>query len=89
MCGYTEPEGAREHCGVLPVGFYEGKKLKFAERVGTGFSEKLLGTLFSELNKIRIESYPLYNLPAADRSRWDQGLTAAEMKRCHWVQPAH
>ena len=21
------------------------------------------------------------------RSRWDQGLTAAEMKRCHWVNP--
>jgi hypothetical protein len=20
--------------------------------------------------------------------RWDQGLTAAEMKRCHWVKPA-
>jgi bifunctional non-homologous end joining protein LigD len=73
MSGYTEPEGAREHCGALPVGFYEGKKLKFARRVGTGFSEKLLSTLFSELNKIRIESYPFYNLPAADRSRWDQG----------------
>jgi hypothetical protein len=28
-----------------------------------------------------------FNLPAAGRSRWDQGLTAAEMKRCHWVKP--
>jgi hypothetical protein len=25
---------------------------------------------------------------AASRGRWDQGLTAAEMKRCHWVKPA-
>jgi bifunctional non-homologous end joining protein LigD len=28
------------------------------------------------------------NLPAHGRNRWDQGLTAAEMKRCHWVKPA-
>jgi ATP-dependent DNA ligase len=27
------------------VGFYEGKKLKFAGRVGTGFSDKLLRSL--------------------------------------------
>jgi ATP-dependent DNA ligase len=65
-----------------------GKKLKFGGRVGTGFSEKLLSTLYSALNKIRIEQCPFFNLPAAGRSRWDQGLTAAEMKRCHWVKPA-
>jgi bifunctional non-homologous end joining protein LigD len=51
--GYTEPEGSRKYFGALLVGFYEGNKLKFAGRVGTGFSEKLLSTLFSQLNKIR------------------------------------
>jgi bifunctional non-homologous end joining protein LigD len=86
--GYTEPEGARKHFGALLVGFYEGKKLKFGGRVGTGFSEKLLRALYLELNKIRVEECPFFNLPAAGRSRWDQGLTAAEMKRCHWVKPA-
>ena len=84
---YTEPEGARKHFGALLVGFYEGKRFKFAGRVGTGFSEKLLSSLFSDLNEIRIEKCPFLNLPAAGRSRWDQGLTAAEMKRCHWVKP--
>jgi bifunctional non-homologous end joining protein LigD len=86
--GYTEPEGSRKYFGALLVGFYEGKKLKFAGRVGTGFSEKLLRTLFSELEKIRVERFPFSNLPAVGRSRWDQGLTAAEMKRCRWVKPA-
>jgi len=85
--GYTEPEGSRKHFGALLVGFYEGKKLKFAGRVGTGFSDKLLSTLYSELSKIRFDKCPFYNLPAAGRNRWDQGLTAAEMKRCHWVKP--
>ena len=28
--GYTEPEGSRKYFGALLVGFYEGKKFKFA-----------------------------------------------------------
>jgi len=85
--GYTQPEGSRKYFGALLVGFYEGKKLKFAGRVGTGFSEKLLSSLFSELNKIRVDKCSFFNLPAAGRSRWDQGLSAAEMRRAHWVKP--
>jgi bifunctional non-homologous end joining protein LigD len=68
--GYTEPEGSRKYFGALLVGFYEGKKLKFAGRVGTGFSEKLLNTLFTELNKIRVEKCPFFNVPATGRNRW-------------------
>jgi bifunctional non-homologous end joining protein LigD len=86
--GYTEPEGTRKYFGALLVGVYEGEGLKFCGRVGTGFSEKLLQKLFLQLNKIRIEKCPFVNLPDAGRSRWDQGLTAAEMRRCHWVKPA-
>ena len=85
--GYTEPEGSRKFFGALLVGFYEGKKLQICWRVGTGFSDKLLSTLYSELEEIRIEKCPFYNVPATGRSRWDQGLSAAEMKRCRWVNP--
>jgi bifunctional non-homologous end joining protein LigD len=84
---YTEPEGSRKFFGALLVGFYEGKNFKFAGRVGTGFADKLLRSLFSGLEKIRVESCPFYNVPAIGRSRWDQGLTVAEMKRCRWVKP--
>jgi bifunctional non-homologous end joining protein LigD len=86
--GYTEPEGSRKYFGAVLVGFYEGKNFKFAGRVGTGFSDKLLRNLHSELQKIRVDTCPFFNLPATGRSRWDQGLTAAEMRRCHWVKPA-
>src|SRR5271157_5403335 len=76
--GYTEPEGSRQFFGALLVGFYEGKQLKFGGRVGTGFSDKLLRSLFADLGKIRAESCPFVNVPAAGRNRWDQGLTASE-----------
>ena len=36
--GYTDPEGGRKYLGSLLVGFYQDKNLKFAGRVGTGFS---------------------------------------------------
>jgi bifunctional non-homologous end joining protein LigD len=85
--GYTEPEGGRKYFGAMLVGLYDDKRLKFAGRVGTGFSDKLLHDLYAKVNKIRVEECPFFNLPAAGRSRWDQGLTAAEMKRCRWVKP--
>jgi bifunctional non-homologous end joining protein LigD len=72
--------------GEAPRIHYESEKLKFAGRVGTGFSEKLLKALSVELNKIAVKACPFYNLPATGRGL-DQGLTAAEMKRCIWVKP--
>jgi bifunctional non-homologous end joining protein LigD len=74
--------------GALLVGVYENGKLKFAGRVGTGFSEKLLQALSVELNKIAIKDCPFYNLPATGRGL-DPGLTVAEMKRCVWVNPSN
>jgi bifunctional non-homologous end joining protein LigD len=85
--GYTDPDGSRKLFGALLVGFYEGKRLKFSGRVGTGFSEKLLGSLHSDLSKIQMENCPFFNVPTPGRSRWDQGLTPADLKRCHWVKP--
>jgi bifunctional non-homologous end joining protein LigD len=73
--------------GALLVGVNENGRLKFAGRVGTGFSEKLLKALSLELNKIAVKSCPFFNLPAIGRGL-DPGLTVAEMRRCIWVKPA-
>jgi bifunctional non-homologous end joining protein LigD len=70
----------------LLVGVYQDGKLRFAGRVGTGFSEKLQKLLSVELNKITVKDCPFDNLPATGRGL-DPGLTAAEMKRCVWVKP--
>jgi bifunctional non-homologous end joining protein LigD len=85
--GYTQPGGERKHMGALLVGVHENGKLKFAGRVGTGFSEKLLKSLSVELNKIAVKACPFYDLPATGRGL-DPGLTAAEMKHCIWVNPS-
>jgi len=84
--GYTEPEGARKYFGALLVGIYEGKRLKFAGRVGTGFSEKLLRTLFLELNIIRVEECPFFNVPAVGRSRWVKPAIVCQIKFTEWTR---
>jgi len=85
--GYTEPEGARAYFGSVIVGFYEKGRLIFAGKVGSGFNTPLLRKLHARFRKIIRPTCPFVNLPAARESKWGQTLTAAEMKRCHWLEP--
>jgi bifunctional non-homologous end joining protein LigD len=45
ICGYTEPTGSRDYFGSLLLGAYEGKKLRYVGKVGTGFDRKTLAAL--------------------------------------------
>ena len=84
--GYTEPQGTRSHFGALVVGYYERKKLKFAAKVGTGFDQKLLKSLHQKFQKLIRKDCPFVNLPEK-AGQSGRGLTAAEMKRCTWLDP--
>lgn len=86
--GYTEPEGSRQHFGSLIVGYYSGKSLHFAGKVGTGFNRKLLQSLYAAFQKITVSSCPFADLPVDRSGKWGQGITRAEMKRCHWLKPS-
>ncbi|HWD92381.1 MAG TPA: non-homologous end-joining DNA ligase [Verrucomicrobiae bacterium] len=84
--GYSEPRGTRSNFGALVVGYYEDKKLKFAAKVGTGFDQKLLKSLHQKFQKLIRRDCPFVNLPEK-AGRFGRGLTAAEMKRCTWLDP--
>lgn len=85
--GYTEPTGARSHLGALLVGVYEKGKLVYSGKVGTGFSAATLRELHQQLGKIKRATCPFSDLPEEREGRYGQGITAAVMKRCHWVKP--
>jgi bifunctional non-homologous end joining protein LigD len=85
--GFTNPEGSRHHFGALLLGFYEDKKLRFCGKVGTGFDSKLLKMLYSQFEGIACDDCPFANLPEKRSGRFGAGITTAEMKRCHWVEP--
>ena len=85
--GFTPPKGSREFFGALLIGFYRGKKLVFAGKVGTGFDSRRLRGLHEAMSALRAAECPFADLPRPRSSRWSQPLTRAEMARCTWITP--
>jgi bifunctional non-homologous end joining protein LigD len=59
IAGWLPGAGSREgRIGALLVGFYDGPKLVYAGKVGTGFTEKMLARLQSLLEPLRRPTSP-------------------------------
>jgi bifunctional non-homologous end joining protein LigD len=57
--GWTAGEGGRSSSlGSLAVGVYEGDELKYAGKVGTGFTEQTLALVKRELEPLRSDTSP-------------------------------
>jgi bifunctional non-homologous end joining protein LigD len=85
--GYTQPKGARDFFGALLIGYYEGDKLMFASKVGTGFDQATLRALFQQFEPMRRDKCPFVNLPTKRGGRFGQGVSASEMRLCTWIEP--
>jgi bifunctional non-homologous end joining protein LigD len=85
--GYTPPQGARKYFGAILVGYYEGKELKFAGKVGTGFTEKTLSMLYKKFQRERRDDCPFVDLPSKSGGQWSQGITPSMMTKMHWINP--
>lgn len=85
--GFTPPQGSRKHFGALLVGCYEGSKLLFAGKVGTGFNTKLLASLRARFRAEEQGKCPFSDLPSKQGGQWVQGLTPAMVRRCRWLNP--
>ncbi len=85
--GFSPPNGSRRFFGSILVGYYEGNRLIYAGKVGTGFNHSLLRSLHAKFLGLQTSDCPFANLPLAHRSRWGQGMSRTEMTRMHWVQP--
>jgi bifunctional non-homologous end joining protein LigD len=84
--GFTSPRGARSHFGALLVGYYRGRELVYAGKIGTGFDGRTLRELHRQMQALRAPKSPFAALPT-HRSRWSTNFTAAELARCTWVKP--
>ena len=85
--GYTPPSGSRKHFGAILVGYYNKGNLRFAGKVGTGFTEKLLSTLHKKFRDQERDDCPFVDLPSKQGGAWVQGITPSMMKKMHWVNP--
>jgi len=73
--GYTDPQGSRVGFGALLIGYYEGGKLHYAGRVGTGYDDATLVRLHKMLSRLETKERPFVE-------------TDFPRKGVHWVKPA-
>ena len=69
------------------VGFYRGKDLIYVARVRNGFVPASRRQLFEKLRPLVSPECPFANLPETHRSRWGEGLTTEDMRKCVWLRP--
>jgi bifunctional non-homologous end joining protein LigD len=56
--GFTAPSGSRSHFGALLLGAYDRGRLHFVGKVGTGFNQESLGTLFKKFRPLVRQQSP-------------------------------
>ncbi len=78
ICGWTKPQGGRPGFGALVLGYYEqsgdGRVLRPAGRVGSGFSHDDLQRISAQLAELQQEACPFPDVPD-------------DLKDSHWVRP--
>jgi bifunctional non-homologous end joining protein LigD len=84
---FTPPRRSRQHFGAILVGHFEGGRLLYAGKVGTGFDEAALRSLHARFLRLRSAACPFADLPLSRRPRFGTGMGAAEMKDVVWLRP--
>ncbi len=72
---------------AIIVGYYRSRELVYVARTRNGFVPASRRQLFEKLKPLVIPECPFVNLPEKKQTRWGQGLTIEEMKKCVWVKP--
>jgi DNA ligase D-like protein (predicted ligase) len=86
--GYTDPAGSRIVLGALLVGYYEDRQLRYAGKVGTGYSLQTLRSLGRELSALKIAQCPFAPDPALPRKavHWLKPKLVAEVEFSEWTR---
>jgi bifunctional non-homologous end joining protein LigD len=59
----------------------------YAARVRAGLSTNVRRVLLPFLVELQTPRCPFVNLPDRTEGRWGEGLTAAKMRACRWLEP--
>jgi bifunctional non-homologous end joining protein LigD len=85
--GWTAPRASRSHFGSLLLGLYEGKKLRFAGHVGSGFDDKTLQAIAKELRAREVAKCPFDKPPETnEKAFWTKPELVARVRFTGWTQ---
>lgn len=76
IVGYTRPQGSRSGFGALLLAVNDDSGLVYAGRVGTGFDQAALKTIYAQLTPLERKTSAL-----------EKPLTSAQARGVHWVEP--
>jgi bifunctional non-homologous end joining protein LigD len=77
--GFTAPEGSRSHFGALLIGAWDGAALRYAGKVGTGFTGKTLDDLMRRFRPLVRTSSPFADAPRERRVTWVEPRLVAQV----------
>jgi DNA ligase D-like protein (predicted ligase) len=83
--GYTPPEGERVGFGALLLGYYAGEDLRYAGKVGTGFSRDLLRDLKDKLDSHKRRTSPFAGEVDERDVTWVSPKLVAEIGFTEWT----
>jgi bifunctional non-homologous end joining protein LigD len=85
--GFTLPSNGTHGVGALLLGYYDGEKLIYAGRTGTGFTQKTHRVLRNQLEELRGKENPFENPPAEARrgAIWVKPELVAQVNFATWT----
>ena len=88
--GYTAGKGARAPLGALLLGYWQGRKLRFASHVGSGFDDKSLARTKKLLEPLKRKTRPFAEDPELNApTSWVEPKLVAEVKFQGWTDDGH
>ncbi len=92
--GFTKPSGSREEFGALLLGHYDPSgDLRYAGRVGTGFSATTLADVSARLNKLIAPESSFSDLSGrtgeARGVTWVKPKLVGQVSFSHWTEGGH
>ena len=84
--GYTEPAGSRTDFGALLVGYYEEGRLKYAGKIGTGYTAATLRDLGARLRELETPASPFVDArPISQGTHWTRPELVAQIAFAEWT----
>jgi bifunctional non-homologous end joining protein LigD len=84
--GWTEPQGSRTHLGAVLVGYYEDGALRYAGKVGSGFTTGTLAHLAAELAPLARPDSPFAERVREPRVHWVEPRLVANVAFSEWTR---
>jgi bifunctional non-homologous end joining protein LigD len=85
--GYTEPGGSRTDFGALLVGYYDGRRLRYAGKVGTGYTAATLRSLGARLRELETPESPFVDARPVPRGvHWTRPALVAQIGFAEWTR---